>query len=172
MIIGLTGLKRSGKDSVADAIAWKKLSFAGPLKEASAILLNRTIEDMEGTGFDRDEVMPEWGFTIRHFLQQAGTEGMRRLFREDFWIQRMRSEIHQYKDVVVSDVRFLNEAAFIHELGGEVWKVVRPGLEPDGHASEAEIALIEADHTIFNNHSLINLQRKVFTRLQRGLESN
>lgn len=64
--------------------------------------------------------------------------------------------------VVLSDVRFIHEAETIKKLGGEIWKVVRPGTDVgDFHASEKELDEIEFTHLIENNSTLEDLYRKV-----------
>lgn len=42
--------------------------------------------------------------------------------------------------VVADDVRFLNEAMAIKEMGGEMWKIIRPGTENgENHSSEGQL---------------------------------
>ena len=143
-LIGLHGLPRSGKDTIADVLArhnFRRFSFAAPLKEAAALLLSRPVDHAQGVGYDREQVMPEWGFSMRWFLQKFGTECLRDQIREDFWIQRARvsldAETNQH--AVFTDVRFPNEAAFILERGGLLVEVTRPGVKASGHASDQHI---------------------------------
>ena len=171
-VIGIAGLSRSGKDTVAEILeqhyGYKKIAFADPLKEASAVLLGRPLYQMyEG---DREAIMPEWGFSIRHFLQMLGTEGMRNLFRDDFWIHRMGITLDEGtmwqrppSRVVISDVRFENEADFIRGRGGLVVHVTRPEAEKNrmAHASEAGIVKDAKDYTIANDGSLADLEAAV-----------
>ena len=96
-LIALTGLPRSGKDTLAGYLQghyFRRLAFADPLKDAAAILLKRERWEMYGEqGFDREAVLPEWGFTTRDFLQRFGTEAMRNNFGQDFWLRHMRNRI-------------------------------------------------------------------------------
>lgn len=94
-LIGLTGLPRSGKDTFAAHLVenhhYVRRAFATPLKAAAAILLGREMWEMEGQhGFDRNAILPEWGFSTREFLQKFGTECLRNQIRQDFWIEHMR----------------------------------------------------------------------------------
>jgi hypothetical protein len=88
--------------------------------------------------------------TGRQYLQNVGTEA-RKIFGDDFWVDQVLppSGLRQpYTDqalrafhpgvdwLAITDLRFPNEAQRVLDLGGEVWRVNRPGTESDGHASE------------------------------------
>lgn len=172
-LIGLHGLPRSGKDSVASILTinrnYRRLSFADPLKEAASVLLNRPLDHCHGRGFDREAAMPEWGFSMRWFLQRLGTECMRQQISDDFWIRRMRSTVDLLDDqgfhkLVVTDVRFPNEANFVRLMGGRMVEVTRPGTESNGHISDQHIA---CDFTISNDSSMDALASKVFEAFPR-----
>jgi len=179
-LIGLAGKARCGKDTVADILGDEfvvvSYGFADPLKEAAAVLLHRSEQDIYGDfDFDREAILPEWGFSIRHFLQVLGTEGMRKLFGEEFWITRLGLELDTLKsDAVITDVRFENEAEFIRKRGGQIWHVYRPdpsGLndQAQAHASEAGVAMLLGDRVIKNTGTLKELEAKVvelWTRLE------
>ena len=156
MIVGVLGKKFNGKDTVADFLVetwgFEKRSFAGPLKEACKILFGLSEDQVNGD--KKVEVDEQWGVTPRKILQFVGTDLFRRHMQEmapwiedKFWVQLV---INQYQKLakdnpdvlfVVSDVRFQNEVNMIHELGGKVIKVVRPGIaDPkDEHPSERGI---------------------------------
>lgn len=136
-----------------------RLAFAAPLKEAAAILLDRPIEQMRGdAGFDREAILPDWGFSTRDFLQRFGTEVMRENFGQDFWIKHMRNRLAQmtrgHDRFVITDCRFDNEAELVRSLGGIVVEVKRPGFTGGAHASDAGV---KADDTVYNDSSLYNL---------------
>jgi hypothetical protein len=158
-IIALTGLPRSGKDTLAGYL-WQRhefhaVAFADPLKDAAAILLNRPRFQMNGEqGFDREAVLPEWGFTTRDFLQRFGTETMRNNFGQDFWLKHMRNRL-SYGSYVITDCRFENEAALVRELGGIVVEVKRPGCVKSAHVSDAGVV---ADRYVYNDSTLEHLK--------------
>lgn len=168
MIIGLTGLPRSGKDTVAAYLVcehgYTRLAFADPLKEAAAILLDRPVWQMRGDdNFDREAILPEWGFSTRDFLQRFGTEVMRKNFGADFWLRHMRNKLGpqaQDENVVITDCRFPNEVDLIHELGGVVVTVFRPGCKSTGHVS---------DQPVPYDYGLVN--SSTFESLYLGIES-
>lgn len=161
-LIALTGLPRSGKDTVAQHLNWAhgyhKRAFATPLKQAAAILLGREVWEMEGEfGFDREALLPEWGFTTRRFLQYLGTEGLRN-FQQDFWIRRMLQSLTGLSRVVITDCRFQNEVDLVHELGGTVVQILRPGLVASDHVSDNAVP---SDCGIMNGGDLNDLRAAV-----------
>jgi hypothetical protein len=157
-LIALTGLPRSGKDTLAGFLRghyFVCLAFADPLKDAAAILLGRERWEMNGEGdFDREAVLPEWGFTTRDFLQRFGTEVMRDNFGQDFWLKHMRNRIGK-GNIVITDCRFENEAALVRELGGIVVEIRRPGCVKSGHVSDAGVV---PDRYVYNDSTLEHLK--------------
>jgi hypothetical protein len=168
-IIGLHGLPRAGKDSVArilhHTLRYQRIAFADPLKRAAAILLDRPLEECNGeNGFDREARMPEWGFSMRWFLQVLGTECLRNQVTDDFWIRRAAVEIQKKRllvpnvRIVITDVRFENEAQFIRQLGGQIVEVRRPGLRASSHASDKPV---RCDWVLNNDGTLDDLWNTV-----------
>lgn len=175
MLIGLCGMAGSGKDAVAKFMVqnhgYTRMALADPLRAAvlrldpivldgglGMIRLSTLVEQMGWDAAKRS--VPE----VRRLLQVFGTEVIREMCGEDFWVDRLL-HIAPVGPVVVTDVRFLNEAIGIHESGGYIYRVVRPGVEPlpGGHASEAGIpdGLIHA--VIENSGSLLELECTVHT---------
>lgn len=143
-IVAFTGLPRSGKDTAADYLVrehgFKRLAFAAPLKAAAALLLGREVWEMEGLhGFDREAILPEWGFSTRWFLQKLGTECLRDQIAPDFWIKRMERNLQPDGEYVITDVRFDNEAALVRAHGGTIIHIVRPGIKASGHISDSGV---------------------------------
>lgn len=64
---------------------------------------------------------------------------------------------------VITDVRFPNEAAMVRQLGGQIWKIKRPGYEAGGtgHASDNDGSQFNPDRIIYNNGTLLELRQKV-----------
>ena len=138
---------------------YTRAQFSTPLKEAAAILLGRPLAQMRGDdGFDREAVMPEWGFSVRHFLQVFGTEVMRNNFGQDFWLKHMRNRIAVLDRVVITDCRFENEAALVRELGGIVVEIRRPLIVASAHVSDAGV---EADSVIDNGGTMPEFAEKI-----------
>ncbi len=141
MIIGIAGYIGSGKDTIADYLitfkGFRRMSYAGPLKDAVASIFGWDRELLEGTTKYsrewRDTVDPWWAerlkipnLTPRLVLQQWGTEVGRRAFHDDIWIASVENKLMTAKDnIVISDCRFPNELNSIKRLGGITIRVTR-----------------------------------------------
>jgi hypothetical protein len=144
MIIGVVGFIGSGKGTVADILVNKynfhKLSFADTVKDATAAIFGWPRNLLEGdTEESRNwrEAKDEWwserfGYNIspRLALQMMGTEAGRDVFHPDLWIHSLERKMEMYPNVVIADVRFPNEIAFIQSKGGFVIRVKR-GADPE-----------------------------------------
>lgn len=95
---------------------------------------------------------------------------MGRSLHTDFWTRTAGAYIDDANQqpgtfnasFVVSDVRFANEAQWVRERGGVIWRVERSAAVPvRAHASEAEIYHIHADAVVDNNGSIDDLQLQV-----------
>lgn len=168
-LVGLTGLPRSGKDSFAEHLCrfygFKTYAFAGPLKAAASLLLDRSLGEMLGLGgFDREAELPEWGFSTRWFLQMLGTECMRQQIHKDFWIKRMEISLKKLPPnakVVITDVRFENETKMIRDLGGMIIQINRPGLVKSDHPSDAGVKILAHEVVVDNSGTLEQLHQVV-----------
>ncbi len=146
MIVGIAGFIGSGKDTIADYLitfkGFKRMSYAGPLKDAVAAIFNWDRELLEGTTHYsrkwRDTVDNWWAerlniphLTPRFVLQQWGTEVGRRAFHDDIWIASVENKLRSEKDhIVISDCRFPNELKSIKNAGGITIRVNR-GPNPE-----------------------------------------
>ncbi len=133
-IIGIAGLIGSGKDTAADYLCtfhgFKRMSFAGALKDAVAVIFDWDRELLEGsTKASREwrEQVDEWWatrlniphLTPRWVLQQWGTEVARKSFHDDLWVASVENRLRNIKDnVVITDCRFPNELTAIKNAGG------------------------------------------------------
>ena len=123
-IIGITGRKRHGKDTLGDYLVkhhgYIKIGFADALKEACRHIFGFNDDQLYG---DLKEVDDEfWKTSPRKVLQYVGTD----LFRDqianimpevksDIWIKVVENKILQNPDkrYVITDVRFENELEFL-----------------------------------------------------------
>jgi hypothetical protein len=166
MILGLSGMKGSGKDTVAAYLVkehgFERKAFADPLKKSVAALLGIPFSDIDRLKNDEGAVIAlasHYGnlspVTFREFLQRYGTEAHRDVFGEDFWIDYTLPVQGFYpgRAIVVSDVRFVNEAARVKELGGYNVRIIRPTVPIlDMHISEVQE--FDYDFQIINDGDL------------------
>lgn len=165
MLIGLTGRAQSGKDTV-----YQELSVLyGPIRNverrAFADLLYRSAAEALGTTPDllrelkieddaeviiRDASKVRARGSVRRYLQRYGTEAHRDVFGECFWVDALDLTHGDHDLVVVTDVRFPNEAQAIRAHGGHVVRVVGPPTVDDDHPSEAPIEDHLVDHVLDN----------------------
>ena len=110
----------------------------------------------------------------RLVLQTLGTEYGRRIFT-DIWVTYgvKRAEgylANGWNTVVITDIRFLNEACVINKAKGQLWRIYRPDVSAlpgkgSQHSSEVEQNSVEftklVTHTIDNNGTLRDLQQIV-----------
>lgn len=174
-LIGLSGKKRSGKDTFAAGLVERgatRVAFADPLKEAALALDPlvgrpaypnvlapqsdvRLSTYVGALGWERAKEHPE----VRRLLQNYGV-AIREIDPE-FWVRAGMTKAASIDDpVVVTDVRFPNEADKIRELGGHVVRIVRPGFESAPGAHECETALdgYVADLTFVNDSTIEDLR--------------
>lgn len=179
MIIGVAGYARSGKDTVADYLVehkgFTKLSFAEPIREA-LYRLNPTILLMEGVYAPLTRAVDHLGWDmlkdispdVRPLMQRFGTEVVREMFGDDFWVKYAMQKAQEHEKVVIADVRYPNEAAAI-KSHGLLWRVIREGVGPaNDHASEHEVDNFSVDMLIENYGTLADLYGKVDDSLQKG----
>lgn len=168
-IIGLMGDKRSGKDTVGDYLRdyypFTKASFGGALKQAASILLDVHPDLVNGhNNYDREQVMDDWGFSIRAFLQTLGTDCIRDKIHPDFWVIRLDKEIKRLNSgcVVITDLRFRNEFKYVKDNNGIVIKIIRDFADAtDPHVSEREKDLLTPDYVINNGFTYDELYHNV-----------
>lgn len=173
MLIGIHGKARSGKDTVARRLVmdygFYRLPFADPVKRAAQVMFGLTDEQI-WIDDSKETVIPYWGMTPREMFQKVGTEGGRDVFGDDLWIKRWALDYQslQGKRVVVPDVRFENEAAFIRQLGGVILHLhsnrgTTLSHEAQAHRSEGGVRQQKLDFMIDNSGTFDQLYGKVDT---------
>jgi hypothetical protein len=154
MIIGITGLIASGKDTMANYLTtfygFKKVSFAANLKDAIAVIFNWDRELLEGSTKTsrewRERIDPWWAarlnipnLTPRWILQYWGTEVCRRNFHDDIWVASLENKLlRTSEDIVITDCRFPNELTAIRNIGGITVRVLR-GPNPNWYDDAIEL---------------------------------
>lgn len=206
-LIGLTGQPGTGKDACAEALrahGYQSIAFADALRAEIAqawrvdqrMLSDRPTKEWPlpalAIGMCGDPHFLHWAVfhghslheprSARWLMQHWGTE-YRRTGDPDHWLRVVERWVHSRTGVgcnhlVVTDVRFHNEAALIRGLGGALFRVHRPELASAlsaatvGHESEGQARLLQAAETIHNDGPLDALpgevERAVFAHLGEG----
>ena len=167
IIIGLTGPAGAGKDTVADYLCethdFVRYSFAEPMRDMLEAMLAACDIDYAYL-FERslkEQPIPGLDVSARHMMQTLGTEWGRAL-HPDWWVRIAARHLGLplapvHDRIVLSDVRFGNEAQMIRSHGGSIVRVQRDTLAVRAHVSETTLAGIEADHLIDNTGSIARL---------------
>lgn len=177
-IIGLAGKKGCGKSTLASHLRWYldgavEYSFALPLKRAIREVFGFDDKqlglspDPDNSKESRDEF---WGETPRKIMQVVGTELFRDKLAELFpdnerfgkgnvWISAFEKWLKgntKHEHVIVSDVRFPNEAEAIRKLGGEIWLIERPSLSAQTDSHSSEQIQFSPDRVIINDADTVD----------------
>jgi hypothetical protein len=145
LLIGLTGRANAGKSTVAGMLydyGFHEESLADPILDmVSALFAHAGVDGAWAIERSLKERPTTLGFSYRHLAQTLGTSWGRGL-APDFWLRvmalRLDSPELQGDNVVISDVRFPNEAEFITARGGVVVRVLRD-MDYQVRAHESEI---------------------------------
>ena len=158
MRIGLYGAAGSGKDTAAARLVsahdFTRFAFADPLKDlASAI----------GWDGEKDEAG-------RKLLQDLGHNG-REILGANVWVDALERNVFAllgnewpWRNIVVTDVRYPNEVAWVKRLGLLV-RVDRPSLDTSApmyqHPTETNIAAFTPDRVVVNDGTVADLWAKM-----------
>jgi hypothetical protein len=181
--IALIGKARSGKDTAAAFLvrerAYTRVAFADPLKEMALSIdpiipagrvvgqrvhvhLSMLVRDV-GWEYAKDHY-PE----VRRILQSIGQT--QRDFDADYWVNVAARKIAGAErwnlPVVVTDVRYRNEADMLRARGFRMVRVIRPSAgrrqgPAEQHASENELNDYPTDAVIYNDKDVATLQRAI-----------
>jgi hypothetical protein len=201
MLIGLIGEKGAGKDTLADALRHSggvvRVAFADALKDevaaafavGLAYLENRDTKETpapdlalshcNAPGFVDflDGEDPYADRSPRWIMQRWG-DWRRERYASDYWLRVAARSIAELTrsgtDVIVTDVRFMNEVDALRAAGAWVVRIVRPHNPfggNDAHASENELAHYPADLTVYNNgseHDLADTASRMLSHLKQA----
>ena len=189
-IIGLAGPAGCGKSTVADMLSegfgFIEESFARPLREFVASVCCWAFAEVERT---KEQATPKLcNRSPREVMQLMGTEFGRDMIHPGIWIRALESRLDRKRafvdnhnpqirledwdkklasgglKIVVSDIRFANEAAWVREHG-ELWHLTRPGKGLTGHVSESGVAVTDRDHQLDNDCDLDELRQRIAMKL-------
>ena len=169
LIIGIAGPAESGKNLFADLLSAAILeesvtcdpllvSFASPIKQMLAAGLGLQDKDPRA-----EEI---YGKTYRELAQTLGTDWGRRMVGESIWVHSFIESYKNHKGIlIVTDVRFANEARFIRSQGGAIIHMRRPNhekIKEAQHISEAGISMVfdMRDCLVTNDSDIDHLKKE------------
>ena len=126
-LLGLTGKMGAGKDFT---FTWLKERGYDVAREAFADQLRYEVEDIIGDGMHLPALWSKpYPDEVRALLQWWGTD-LRRNQDPNYWLKALDAKLEAYEGsdtlIVVTDVRFPNEAKVIRDRGGLVASVWAP----------------------------------------------
>lgn len=174
-LIGITGKAGVGKDTagahLAQAHGFDRYAFASPIKRMLGVL--GLCEEHFSDHATKEAVIPAFGCSYRHLAQTLGTEWGRSI-HPHFWLQMAKLRYYGLDrsgdayGLVITDVRFENEAEWIREEGGRVVHITGRETTVEGaaaeHVSEAGIKVdYLRDYFVRNTGDLQHLYRQLDT---------
>jgi len=184
-LLGLYGYPGSGKDAAAKVLVregWRRVAFADPMKEMLIAIdpwIDVYREDMVyayrlSTLIEKHgslESVKRGYREVRRLLRKLGTEAGRDILGQNIWVDaaddRIKEAWSEGVDVVVTDVRFPNEAKLIKTLGGYLAEVARPGHQDNGHVSESHYASFPRDVLFYNGGTKREFCEQILTWCQK-----
>jgi hypothetical protein len=180
LILGLLGRAGAGKDTIAGYLYQAHgfevpIAFADPLYAALSAMLGIPAEELADR--DRKEQPIDWlGRSPRMLLQSLGTEWGRYMVHTDLWVMLMDRRVSEAQragatKLVITDVRFDNEARWILERGGLLWEVYGRGdsnVRP--HVSESGVPPTFARRSIYNGGDWCDTAAQIDQALATDLE--
>ena len=183
LLIGMAGRAGTGKDTAGDYLCarygFERASFAQAIK----IMLEAKFAHV---GIDhaylyepalKNVPIPGLGVSARRLMQTLGTEWGRNIIGGQLWVDLLdlhlgiRAGMPVHDRLVVTDVRFPNEAAWVHASGGKIVHLARtqtPHLR-DGHESEAWADQLPADVRLVNDGPTVASLHQMLDALMASL---
>ena len=142
MLIGLVGIERCGKDTIADYLVsnynFTKYNLADPIKKIAKIMFNWSHDQLYND--DKDKVDPNTQINPREFFNWFGTDiaqfhiydkfpelgnedsiGPRRLWSnamQNYILEKQKLYGVDNTNIIIPDIRFIHEADDLRKLGG------------------------------------------------------
>jgi len=179
-IIGIAGPAQSGKDTIGKRLLVKhsfiRYAFADPIRHGLEAMFNLLHSDFN----ENKEKEIDWiGKSPRELMQTLGTEWGRNLVADDIWLRLAEININAMVDrnsyihsliggVVITDVRFENEANWIRQQGGEIWHITRKDTrQVNQHTSEDGVIFQPNDDQIIDNNAGLNQLYEIVDQLMQ-----
>jgi hypothetical protein len=192
LIVLITGLKRSGKDTAAKGLVehrgFVKYAFADPIRSVCKVVFDWTEDHFENKDL-KESIDPEWGISPRQAMQWTGTEAFqynisetfplfenttgRKIWARKFLKWRSRSR-NRSKNVVIPDWRFPHEREELMRIQHKekilFMRINNPRIKPsDAHESEIHIPELLTDIDIENDGTIEELHSKIVFYIDKNL---
>lgn len=187
-IIGLSGRKRSGKDTLAAHFVEKhgftRFAFADPLREA-VLALDPLVSVQQDEQYLINWYKPAWDVSylrlsnivrelgwekakgireVRRLLQAFGSESIRTL-DDTFWVRITMEKVDALPGpVVITDMRFPNEYDAVKDRQGTLVRVTRGSFEirkEELHVSETALDHHDFDWVAHNGGTIEDLYHHI-----------
>lgn len=154
-LIAFTGLAQSGKSTASvyleNTHGFTRVNFkSAMIEEIKRLMPDFLKKEAEIHNCTIDELFNTKPGSFRQFMQNYGTE-LRRGEDNDYWVDKWKWLVGcaAVNNIVVDDLRFINESKAISNNKGIIIRVVKKGQENTMlHQSEIEMNDIIPDETI------------------------
>lgn len=172
MLLGVTGSRGSGKDTLATGLDAQIVKMADTLKNMLRTMYREAgLEEEEIERKIEGDLKEEpcevlGGASPRRAMQTLGTEWAKMVdpthtIWSRIWFVKALKLLEEGQPVVCTDIRFRHEAEAVRALGGYLARVNRPDqVVHDLHPSETEMRGLDVDFTISNHGTPAQLQEK------------
>ena len=169
-MIGISGHAYSGKDTFSNyfiklfseiySVVFEQLAFATCLKELCRDQFNLTYDQLWGDLKEAPDerysrpsigsITPTEYWTPREIMQSVGE--LNRSIDTDYWVRLLDKKIKhfKYKNVIITDVRHINESEYIKSNGGLLIQICRDGKVSNSKDHISEVGLDNVGDDYFN----------------------
>lgn len=182
MLIGLNGVSRSGKDSVAGVLVkkygFRQIALATKIREI-LLDIDPWLEDAdawmsvlhEEFGGNWDRIKEASRDSVEYMISLG--QSLRDRLDEDVWINAALPEGYDFErdgHIVISDIRQPNEVEFLYTWGGELWHIERPELGDEKRGMDDLLSGVRWDANIVNDGSLEDLEDTVSWIIEQDIK--
>ena len=152
-------IRRETKEHPISALALNRCldgAFVGRMMMQHQTFHPGTVLDLDAPRSPR-QIMQWWGTEYRR--NQTPGYWVNKAAKRILWLQKSLGA----RLVVITDVRFEDEANLVRNLGGQIWQIKRPGCDvpPSAHVSEVTGEGFAPNLVINNAHDMRHLQQLV-----------